>query len=268
MRHRVAPDDPATAVDLLAALSGLSKSAVKDAMTKGAVWWRRGRGRRVRLRRAKARVRPGDALELFHDPVLLSRTAPTATLLDDRKEYSAWRKPAGLLSQGTDFGDHISLLRQVERRVAPRPVFLVHRLDREASGIMLVAHSSRMAAALSALFREGKVDKRYRVDVVGRVEGEGTIDLPLDGKPARTDYILLAHEEARNVSTLELRLHTGRMHQARRHMTAIGHPVVGDPRYGRGNKDAGGLRLVASALRYVCPVRGTPVELTLPAPDA
>jgi tRNA pseudouridine32 synthase/23S rRNA pseudouridine746 synthase len=263
LEHVVQEGEGPVARDLLALRTGLSRSAVKDAMRKGAVWLRQGRrgAKRHRLRRATAEVRPGDLLEIYYDPKILSQEPPVARMLRDLESYSGWLKPAGLLSQGSDFGDHCSLLRQVEAALAPRPAFLVHRLDREASGVVLVAHSSRAAAALSEMFRQGRVEKLYRVQVRGRVEAPGRVEEPLDGKPALTEYRPLAWEEDANVSTLEVVARTGRLHQIRRHLAAAGHPVMGDPRYGRGNKNRAGMRLAATALRFRCPLRKKPLEV-------
>jgi tRNA pseudouridine32 synthase/23S rRNA pseudouridine746 synthase len=266
-KHRVTAGDPPGAADVLARATGLSKGAVKDAMRKGAVWVGRSGRSPNRLRRETATVRPGDVLEIHYDPELLALHPPEATLVRDAARWSAWRKPAGLLSQGTEFGDHASLLRQVEKTL-DRPVFLVHRLDREVEGLVLVAHDAQAAAALSALLREAKVVKRYRAEVIGDVAAdrgsEGTIDLPVDDKPARTTFRVLSRDPERDTTTLEVTIETGRHHQIRRHLEAIGHPVLGDPRYGAGNKNREGIRLAAVFLAFREPFSGEDVELRLP----
>ena len=267
LRHLVVRGDPTEAASCLAAASGLSKGAVKGAMAKGAVHVSRGGGPLRRLHRVKAAVRPGDVLEIHYDPALLALRSPQARLLRDAGRWSAWVKPAGLLVQGTLFGDHASLLRQVEKALA-RPAFLVHRLDREVEGLVLVAHDQAAAAALSALFREGGIEKRYRAEVIGDVAeergGEGSIDLPVDEKSARTFYRVVSYDPARDVTALDVRIETGRHHQIRRHLEAIGHPVVGDPRYGAGNKNREGMRLEAVFLAFHEPFSGEDVELRLP----
>ncbi len=270
-RHRVVAGDPPRAADVLAKATGLSKGVVKDAMRKGAVHVGRAGRSPNRLRRETATVRPGDVLEIHYDAELLALDPPRAALVRDAVRWSAWAKPAGLLSQGTEFGDHASLLRQVEKAL-DRPVFPVHRLDREVEGLVLVAHDGAAAAALSALLREAKVVKRYRAEVVGDVEAErgteGTIDLPVDDKPARTSFRVLSRDAGRNTTTLEVTIETGRHHQIRRHFEAIGHAVVGDPRYGVGNKNREGMRLSAVYLAFVEPFTGEEVELTLPGQAA
>ena len=212
-------------------------------------------------------MRPGDVVELHYDPELLALRPPEAKLVRDAVRWSAWAKPAGLLSQGTEFGDHASLLRQVEKAL-DREVFLVHRLDREVEGLVLVAHDAAAAAALSALLREAKVVKRYRAEVIGDVATrrgtEGAVDEPIEGKAARTTFRVVARDPERDTTTLEVTIETGRHHQIRRHLDAIGHPVLGDPRYGAGNKNREGMRLAAVFLAFRDPLSGEDVELRLP----
>jgi tRNA pseudouridine32 synthase/23S rRNA pseudouridine746 synthase len=247
--------DPHEAAAFLTRHTGLSKARIKDAMNKGAVWLRRKGRARERLRRATATLKEGDTLELHYDPVLLSIDPPKAQCIMDRGSYSIWHKPAGLLTEGTDYGDHCSLLRQVEIAFAPRrKAFPVHRLDREAGGLVLVAHTSEAARELSKLFRGREVRKRYRVEVLGKMDlPAGIIDLPLDHKPAVTRYSVLLDKPDEKTSVLMVEMETGRLHQIRRHLAAIGHPVMGDPRYGRGNKDNHPMRLMAIELSFRCP---------------
>jgi len=262
LEHVVLPGDSGPASELLARLSGLSRSAGKDAMVKGAVWLRRpgAPGGERRLRRASAELKPGDRVTLCYDPTVLAVVPPAATLLADRGAYTVWRKPAGLLAQGTRFGDHASLLRQAEKTGGrQRPVYPVHRLDREVSGVMLVAHTPAAARGLSAVLQAEATEKVYRAEVRGDVAAGrgpvGRIDLALDGRPALTEYRVEHYDPTRDASVVEVRIHSGRLHQIRRHLAAIGHPVLGDPRYGRGNADPRGLQLVASRLAFRCPMR-------------
>jgi len=243
------------ACDFLAANTGLSKARIKDAMNKGACWLARRGQSRLRLRKATYLLKKGDVLELHYDPKVLSMESPPASCLKDYGHYSLWFKPANLLTQGTDFGDHGSLLRQAETFFNPRrEAYPVHRLDREASGLILVAHSRQAAGKLSGLFADHQVVKRYRVEVLGLPEKtDGLIDEPLDGKEARTRYHVLAHHPETGTSILLVEIETGRLHQIRRHLAAAGHPVMGDPRYGSGNKDGNPLRLTACELQWRCP---------------
>src|SRR5690606_8635717 len=112
------------------------KGRIKDAMNKGAVWHKRGSKTR-RLRRATQILSAGDELALYYNPDVLALVPPAPVLLADESQYSVWIKPAGLLAQGSQEGDHCALLRLAELALG-RPVFLVHRLDREAAGLMLI----------------------------------------------------------------------------------------------------------------------------------
>jgi tRNA pseudouridine32 synthase/23S rRNA pseudouridine746 synthase len=243
------------AATLLATASQLSKSAIKDAMLKGAVWLTRGKQQK-RLRRATFAGQSGDKLSLYYDADLLRLTPPQPQLLADEKRYSIWMKPAGLLAQGTLEGDHCALLRVAEVQLK-REVYLVHRLDREAAGLMLIAHDGKTAAAFSHLFASAKTEllrKQYQVLALGEIREAGEVALSLDGKNALTRYRPLRQDAKVNATWLEIELVTGRKHQIRRHLAAIGHPVLGDPRYGSGNAYAAGLQLYATDLSFTCPL--------------
>jgi tRNA pseudouridine32 synthase/23S rRNA pseudouridine746 synthase len=251
----VAEGDSPGACDFISMHTGLSKTRIKEAMNKGAVWLkRRGRGR-IRLRKATFRLQKGDTLEMCYDPKVLALEPPKARCLKDFTHYSLWFKPSDLLTQGTDFGDHGSLLRQVETHFnPPRKALPVHRLDREASGLLLVAHTREAAGRLSALFQEKKIIKRYRAEVSGIPEkNEGVILEPLNGKDAVTKYRVVSRNPETLRSTVVLEIETGRLHQIRRHLAGIGHPVMGDPRYGQGNKDGKPMRLTAYEMEWICP---------------
>jgi tRNA pseudouridine32 synthase/23S rRNA pseudouridine746 synthase len=239
-------------------------------MAKGAVWLRRtrrtGRAKTLRLRRASSTLSAGDHIEMYYDADILAQSCPAADRRFDSEHYSVWYKPAGLLTQGTQFGDACSLLRQAEHVAGGgRQMYLVHRLDREAQGLVLVAHSSRAAATLSRLFQDNTVDKSYRVQVLGHPSEHGCIDTPLDGKVAQTKYWLRAHDAVTDVATLDVVIRSGRLHQIRRHLAGIGHPIMGDPRYGEGNKNTAGMRLIASALSFECPFAGRSRHFALEA---
>lgn len=257
LKKAVSIDDPKTACNFLVKHTGLSKSRIKDAMHKGAVWNRKEKGKQYRIRRATATLKTGDYLSIYYDDKLLALSPLRPECIGDQRRYSVWFKPAGLMSQGTKYGDHCSLLRQAELFFkSRRKVFLVHRLDREATGIVLIAHDKTAAGKLSHLFRSQKIIKRYRALVLGNLAAprpQDKIDLPLDDKPAVTEFAVRDYDPASNLSLVEIIIHTGRKHQIRRHFEAIGFPVMGDPRYGRGNKNSSGLKLMASALEFHCP---------------
>jgi 23S rRNA pseudouridine955/2504/2580 synthase len=158
-------------------------------------------------------------------------------------------KPPGLATQGgTKTNDHLDrLLDGLADEGAPRPK-LVHRLDKDTSGALLVARTPRAAAAFSKSFSSRTARKVYWAIVTGVPSiADGMIDLPLakqpgtggekvhvdeeEGQPARTRYRVI--ERAGNrAAWVELQPMTGRTHQLRVHMLAIGHPILGDGKYG------------------------------------
>jgi 23S rRNA pseudouridine1911/1915/1917 synthase len=122
---------------------------------------------------------------------------------------------------------------------------IVHRIDKDTSGLLVVAKDDRTHEGLSAQFAQHKIDRRYRAIVAGLPKASGTIDaalarsphdrkkvaLVVSGKHAVTHFTLL--RSLRNAALVECRLETGRTHQVRVHMMSIGHPLLGDPVYGR-----------------------------------
>lgn len=258
-------EEPVSLVDFLAGETGISKIKIKDAMQKGAVWVRRGKQALLQMRRATTTVRKGDVVELYFDEAALKKTAPAAQRLWVSDDYSLWYKPAGMLAQGTNYGDHLALLRHAAQAMPQvKTTYLVHRLDREADGLMLIAHNSKTAHALSQLFVNQQIEKRYTITVKGLIEPQrGEIDLPLDDKAALTQYQVISSDAVSQTTKLSVTIKTGRTHQIRRHFDAIGHPVMGDPKYGSGNKNTEGMQLTASYLRFTCPLSGKLREFDL-----
>ena len=213
-----------TALDLLAEGTGLSKQRIKDAMNKGAVWWTL-KGKTLRLRRATKVLYKGSRIQFFYDEQVLARKPETATLIHDAGNYSIWFKPPGMLSQGSQWGDHCSILRWVEvsgqfaQGREKRECFLVHRLDGDASGLIILAHDSQAAAKLSTLFQARDMHKFYQAWVVDdcEVPASGlTLSYELDGKSAITHIKKIRAEN--NKTLLDVTIETGRKHQIRRHL--------------------------------------------------
>jgi tRNA pseudouridine32 synthase/23S rRNA pseudouridine746 synthase len=258
------PDD--SAVDVLHEATGLSKQRIKLAMSQGAVWVTRGRNTR-RLRRVKRALSVGDEVHLYYDAGILAEIPPEPALIADVAAYSVWRKPCGLRSQGSKWGDHCTVVRWAERHLRPeRPAFTVHRLDRAANGLILVAHSRSIAAILSTLFRDRKMEKRYRAVVAGDFSGQPNpvrVELPIGDRESVSEISWLQTSDDRSRSLVDVTIETGRKHQIRRHLADLGYPILGDRLYGAGATDGVDLQLTAYLLAFHCPVAGEQVEYRL-----
>jgi len=255
-QHLEISADNTKAVDALAAACQLSKQQIKAVMQKGAVWQTRGKHTQ-RLRRASKILKTGDQLHLYYNPHVLQQAPTAAQLIADEGIFSVWFKPYGMYSQGTKWGDHCAIDRWAEQHLQPeRPAFVVHRLDRAATGLILIAHQKRSAAALSQLFEQRQLTKTYRVIVHGRYADQpGTYNTPIDGRPAVSHARLIASDTAKQQSLLEVTIETGRKHQIRRHLAEAGFPVVGDRLHGTDEKDGGvDLQLCAYRLAFTCPL--------------
>jgi tRNA pseudouridine32 synthase/23S rRNA pseudouridine746 synthase len=245
---------------LLAELTGLSQATIKDAMQKGAVWLQRGK-RNMRLRRNSTTLQSGDTLSINYNAELLASSVPEPLLVHDAGDYSIWFKPFGMPCQGSRWGDFASINRWVEMNLArksersQRPVFLVHRLDRATTGLLLLAHSKNTARLFSDMFRSGDVDKRYQAVVQGDFSTypqDFEVNDALEGKPSRSRFSFVAGDEQK--SLLDIRLLTGRKHQIRRHLSGLGFPIVGDRLYGTADASDRDLQLQSVLLRFVCPI--------------
>jgi 23S rRNA pseudouridine955/2504/2580 synthase len=175
--------------------------------------------------------------------------AKSLVLYED-EEVLALNKPAGLAVQGgTKTTHHIDKLLSAWGEGVNRPK-LVHRLDRDTSGVLLLGKTPSAAARLSGSFAKRKAQKTYWAIVQGNPHPvEGVIELHLakrgvgdrelvvpaepkdkDAQPAETEFVSISRAGPR-VTWMALRPHTGRTHQLRAHMRAIGHPILGDPKY-------------------------------------
>lgn len=248
---------PCNAADLLAAETGLSKQKIKSAMKQGAVWLTQGKNTN-RLRQANHLLKISDKLEIYYDENLLSAAPAKPLLIKDEGAYSLWYKPYGLLSQGSLWGDSHTINRYAELHLTPqRPTFVVHRLDREAQGFMLLAHNKKVAAQLSQLFQDRKVTKHYRALVAGNFGKEKvTLNKKLDGKDALTIVEPIYYDAEKNRSLLSINIETGRKHQIRRHLTDYGFPVIGDSLYGE-KSPTETLQLLSVYLAFICPINKT-----------
>lgn len=186
-------------------------------------------------------------------------------------------KPAGLLTvPGRTEPD--CLAARAERLWPEARV--VHRLDQATSGLVLMARGAEMQRRLGAAFEARRVHKRYLAVVHGLVADDaGTIDFPLAadwprrprqqvdpvrGKPSLTHWQVLERDSPSQRSLLALTPVTGRSHQLRVHLLAIGHPIIGDTLYGQA--PAGRLMLHAAELALAHPVTGQPCRWTCTSP--
>jgi len=233
--------------------TNLSVSFVKKLMNAGAVW-QVTNSKQTRLRKHKKNLNKGTALEIFiDDDVLNYKPENHPILIGDSLTYSVWFKPPGWVSQGTKFGDKYSILRHAE--VKFNKAFLIHRLDREVFGLMVVAKSAKTASFISRNWKSSETKKIYQAILLGQLELEENqiidINFDLDGKKSLSRVKLLKKQNG--LSHVEVEILTGRKHQIRRHLAEFGHPVIGDPKYGKSNKNKEGILLAAVKLSFPDP---------------
>lgn len=247
-------------LELLMMATNLKRAEVKDIVEKGAVWIARralkkqdekiASSKARRVRRIRTRLNQGDQISLYYNPSVLKEPCPEPKLIDMQTDFSVWDKPSGMLCQGSKWGDHTSLIRVVHKQLGDNyQPYIVHRLDKMASGLILIAHNKQAAVKFAALFENRNVYKEYLVLVKGHIDQPlpHIIDRPLDDKSAITELLftepatsLLNNESAshlektafESISIVRLSIKTGRKHQIRRHLASMGHPVIGDRLYG------------------------------------
>jgi tRNA pseudouridine32 synthase/23S rRNA pseudouridine746 synthase len=208
---------------------------------------------------------------------------PGISLLYEDADLLVLNKPAGLLSvpgRGPDKQDCLST--RVQARFAD--ALVVHRLDMATSGLLLMARGIAMQRALSAAFAERQVAKCYVADVAGLLAPGAAwqlIDLPIapdwprrplrivhpQGQPSQTLWRCISQDLQRLASRLELQPLTGRSHQLRVHLQALGHPILGDALYAPPDIAAQAPRLLLHArnLAFVHPVTGARLAFTAAA---
>jgi 23S rRNA pseudouridine955/2504/2580 synthase len=244
----------------------------------------------VRLNRRPAKpddpVRPGDRVELYipfnKRPQSPRQNSPVEaglkTIFED-DEIIVINKPAGIaVHEGKAVLKRNSVLGMLEARYRPRGIApkLVHRLDKDTSGVLVVAKNDTVAKQLQDFFANGKVDKDYLCLLVGSLQqNQGTIDLPLPGRAAQAVRALTHFKVVKRFSETTLvqaNIATGRMHQIRLHFAHYGHPVVMDDQHGdfsfnkRLRKQCRLRRQFLHATTLALPYRGKKHSWTAPLP--
>jgi 23S rRNA pseudouridine1911/1915/1917 synthase len=231
-----------------------------------------------------ARLSAGDAVVLQLPQIPLLTPAPVAlTILHEDESILVVDKPAGLVvhpGAGTTDPTLVEgLLVDRGLPVGDDPVRpgIVHRLDKDTSGLLVVAKTQSALTELKRQFASREVIKVYLTQVTGRiVEAEGLIDAPVgrdparprrmaigsDGRAARTEFTVLARED--DSTLLVVHPLTGRTHQIRVHFHYIGHPILGDSIYRGGSSSR--LMLHAWRLGFTHPSTGRPVRFESPVP--
>src|SRR5271155_945233 len=230
-----------------------------------------------------ARVRAGEPLQVTLPPprpVELPRPVAGLVVLSEDDDIIVVNKPRGVAAHPTPgwtgptvIGGPLAAGHTVATSGAAERQGIVHRLDANTTGVMVVAKSERAYSALKQAFRERTVDKRYHALVQGHPDPlRGTVDAPIgrhpsgdgrfavvsDGRPSVTHYDTL--EAFRAASLVSVDLETGRTHQIRVHMAAIRHPCVGDLLYGADPVLAARLGLTRQWLHAVSLTFGHPAD--------
>lgn len=246
-----------TAIECLSDNTEFSKQKIKRIMQNGAVWLESTKGI-DRLRRAKKIIKAGNTLHLYYDENVQAAEPEPAQLISDQGDYSIWNKPSGMLSQGSKWGDHCTIYRWAEKHLKPqRPAFIVHRLDKAANGLIIIAHKKTVAAKFSAMFENHEMYKKYKARVEGKLN---KLELPfeiknyLDNKISISEIVSINQVE-NNKADVEVVIKTGRKHQIRRHLSGMGYPIEGDRLYGANNIEIN-LQLTAINIKFKCPVSG------------
>ena len=225
----------------------------------------------------------GDVLEI--ERASAAARARGVLIVYEDQDVLVIHKPAGLLTVATPHERErtaYAYLREYLRARNPRAqLFIVHRLDKFVSGLLVFAKSAAVKTKLQDLFKQHDIERKYWAIVEGQVEDErGTISSRLaqdqagrmrstrgsQGKQAVTHYRVLRRFPT--LTSMEVTLETGRKNQIRAHLSEMGHPVVGDMAYGSTINPLGRMGLHAFLLGFRHPTRGTPlVHSTGPPPE-
>jgi len=184
-------------------------------------------------------------------------------------------KPAGILVSGNKFKTIDNALQQNLQKsaqldaVRPRPT---HRLDYPTTGLLLVGKTSASIHALNKLFENKEIRKTYFAITIGKMETSGSINILIDEKTATTDYTVLESVKSDRfgfLNWLKLSPKTGRRHQLRKHVAALGNPILGDKEYGKEGLilHGKGLYLHAGVLEFTHPFTKQQMRIEKELPD-
>ena len=207
----------------------------------------------------------------------------TEHLIHRDEDFMVIHKPAGLLTVPGKTEDLQDCL--INRLIKLEPkTLLIHRLDRDTSGILVFALSREGQKSISRQFQERQTDKTYLAIVAGTLEGKGTVDVPViydpsrpplhiaepnHNKPAITEWLAIEHFEIQGQAVTRVKLTpiTGRSHQLRVHMQYLGHPIIGDTLYATPKQQQLSPRLClhAERLSFYHPKTQQLVEFNCPA---
>ena len=242
----------------------LSPEQVETCFQHGAVWLQ-ARHKPRRIYDPQTTVNKGQQLHLYCNQSTLTPCPYHAKLMQDFGSFSVWDKPAGMLSQGSKWGDHWTLQRWIKQHVWPeRDCLITHRLDRFTRGLMIVAHDEQINQLFHRAFEQREISKTYRAIVSGSmpVGDQLQVNALVDGKPAISNVFVLASDDRR--SLLEIIPETGRKHQIRIHLAGIDHPIVNDRQYGQ-PPHHGDLMLQACGLSFQHPQHDESLTVKLTA---
>ncbi|WP_420800473.1 RluA family pseudouridine synthase [Paenibacillus piscarius] len=264
---------------LLKTVPGKGRNAIKSMLSRGQIAVN---GKTVT--RHDHPLQPGQTVTVDQEKRAEAKELLGLTIVHEDDDIIVIQKDAGLLSIATGEDNELTAYRQLMehvRQANPKNrVYVVHRLDRDTSGVMMFARSEAVQQALQNNWKETVKERSYTALVEGAVKKpEGTISSWLketstlkmyssphqgDGLHAVTRYKLI--QANRHFSLLEVHLETGRKNQIRVHMSDIGHPIAGDKKYGAQTKAVGRLGLHARVLSFVHPTTGELLTFESPIP--
>jgi 23S rRNA pseudouridine1911/1915/1917 synthase len=264
-------------------LPELSRSLIQKLIEDGHITLN---GKRVK---AGLKLKAGDQISVNIPPPepseLLAEDIPLVILYEDT-DLLAVNKPAGMTTHPAPGNQSHTLVNALLSHLPALPGSdnparpgIVHRLDKDTSGVILIAKTPAALANLSAQFKSRSVKKTYVALVKGRLKQEnGIIDAPIgrdrahrqkmavidSGRPARTAFTVVKYFNG--YTLVEARPETGRTHQIRVHFAAVGHPIVGDAVYGMKSELVGRHFLHAQRLSFKLPSNGKMLELATDLP--